>query len=1608
MSACNQARADALKSLLPQYIQDSIEDEQKEWKAAILQKLPDVLSRGKSDEVEFWITALEDYIELKTFTFTYQEVEIIAQTLFDFIITTKDMNLLKTVGSAFVLIVKPQHIKINLVLEWKPLYKLIYDVMISHSKTKTRKYPSKLAFTLISIVRISRNYFSETATDEMLDMWSHMLDPSQHTFILAQCLLSLFLPVNLGQHNKWLQKFLDLWTLFRNDCFDFQFFSLFARLSRFGFDDIPWDRILPFLFNIISYYTGIPTTLLPPSNSQILNYHPELFFEFFKDINSASSSNFRLFSMIVVNLLTGKTKELARSLVERLLHLIAPFCTASSHSEDEEQCFAPVELLNEFVSLYLHRYQKEKKYGSLHEPLTQDDNDWFVSKILPLILMEIFHEDPQFSYIMEVVQLAPSMTILPIFQAVENSLEYVHLKQGAYATLTAVAPTVIYTKEGLTDFMMILEKHLPEDLNFMDTLKTSVVFSLMTVISASMKFSEEHEPFILEVTQKCILFAQHAIGEEYATSLAELMTMLGCVVRSSPQKTVNKIVQMVKNDYENIPENGLLAIVEALEVYCVKSFSSIALNPKKIKDYIVLEAMVRQNEKFTLENIEKIQLIIESGAKNEDRKIQKVSLHILKWLLRNLMSVYPDIPKNAGITLLTKANLVWHVPSEEEKIASIATIEFGIKLMHEFFEKDDRKSQKIAVGIGKSLLKGIQSAVSDTDMVHEEEGEYFKQPKLKIFSVPEFVKYFEQIYYELFEFIEKPNIHVTAIKRVIQTVIQTIIPKDSMASNLDSVISEYRIYSNMAKLSNLLPPLESMTYLIAYSKSMIAYASRSSVKQNYITKLMRNITEKIFSYAKYHHTRVRTLINIYFANITAQFRTQFVDYIERCIDPISDPSLDEDTLSGYCSVAFSIANFDVSVRSFDIMSKVALAVCRQLPKDVPDDSARHLRQVVVVYLDQIDPCDPRMNNEEIFKIREFLAIEAMDRHAKNKVSRETQNYAAALVCSVIVGHTHLMSLPFFNFLISIITTDDMVVRDCIVQMIPTIIEKLIPRVPRPIGLEVEEVTPENYDLVAFKDRPFHDQAKMKPRFLTREELMDSNVLSEFLSSDVINDRIEVHKLIFEKICDDHTIVDKFIAIIIDSQVHKEETFLKTRVLFWSTLCRFIGIEFILELIQKLYKMIDPNSTLAHHVIAAEIFAGSIHSLKGRKYEEVEKVSNVVKPFVTQLIQTIDPEYHSIWYFSFYASFTDIDPRRIFWLYDHILTCVPKGDGLRAARSVSLICDILLDAAYNIKSLRSKIQDIAAQPLFSKESLQFEQVRECSVRALSSILAISFDLEKRGFNEESHKILDRFLSETTESFIIRWIYGQFSSQSTSSIASGGYILEHLNHWVDYIVDKDEKEEKIARSALMSAATSNWLGSICKLPISLENVMEMIDKMLDALNPKKHHWQVQTAQLLITESFLGSIFFFLDDSVLEGMIEDRIIPGLLHQHPDVQDAASQLLTFVVKNSLLLRDKLPYIVARFINMLQDRENLSRRIAGAKGLGSIISGTLLFDYVPQYVIDSFSALTEALEVDTSVETIITQFLSDFWAIYDNNLMKNIAETLAPFHASLRPSYFC
>jgi hypothetical protein len=1022
---------------------------------------------------------------------------------------------------------------------------------------------------------------------------------------------------------------------------------------------------------------------------------------------------------------------------------------------------------------------------------------------------------------------------------------------------------------------------------------------------------------------------------------------------------------------------------------CGQVFGASPLRAEDLRDYIVLQSILKWVPEFAVNHKEETEGAIERGLKNGNKLIARRALLLLKTVLRCLTMISLTPPSAQGQESLLTVELQWHIPSEDQLVTAIDMAKHFINVMGEYIKHGDRNCQWIAAGIGRAILRGVLSVVSVQDL--SPEPETFVQPPLAEFSDPRFSTVYETVIHILFDRLTKIT-HQKVVRLILRSLNCSLVPRTANTQFTHFMSRESRKLWKMSRLPLMLPFLESMPRSCIFWKAKYLFALRCSTAQVFVTKTIREVFPILYAFVQDPETKVRETAVVTSQSMIGRLPGKFNALFHESIAKMSDPGIGEQELSGLSGSLCALSTQPVDVDMLKLVVGAGLAVCRPLPKDMSDDSPRSLRQVVILILDLLDPFDSRVKAPEFAALRESLAIQAMRCYFEYPADQEAQTYAFTLACTVIVGTPILIKAEIAALFVSVLLTDDLITRDLVMQALAATIEHLIPRVPRRPGVVVSDVTPENYDQVEFRDHAFIGQSKMQPHFLTREQFLDPKVVSRFFTN--ADERVAVHRMLFEKLMDDKPVLYRLIENLINSQVHREETFSKSRVLFWCTLSRFFGVEFI----QAMVDYVDEIGTElpAYQVIGGEVFAGCIHSLKCRPFSQVLQASVVIKKFVKKIMEHCD-QIDSLWYCSFYASFMDFDCRRLFWLFDWIIEITP-----RTPRPISLAIDILLDAALSIPRIRAALGQIV-----SNLSCDSFEVRECLARALTAIVGLTFDTSKRGRSEESIRILDRFLAYSSDVFLSQFLVEEFYCQSPSAICAGGYVLEHLSEWADIILDKDENEQQLARSGLMGIAKANWLGSVCDLPLTPAAVSDFANTLIDLLLPDKHPWQVQSVLLILTESFLSAVYFFLDDSILEGIIADRAIPGLMNQHPDVQDAAAQVLSFVVKSSTTLSEKLGGVVEIFKGMLINKDSANKRVAGAKGLGSIISGTIMFDEVPSYVVDSFTALTDALEFDSGLEQVITQFFADFWELYDNNLASNVAELLAPFHACLRPSYF-
>ena len=64
MRTMNRARALANRRILPSIISEKIPEEEKEWKSKIFANIPKSLENGNTEEIDFWLNIVDNYISL--------------------------------------------------------------------------------------------------------------------------------------------------------------------------------------------------------------------------------------------------------------------------------------------------------------------------------------------------------------------------------------------------------------------------------------------------------------------------------------------------------------------------------------------------------------------------------------------------------------------------------------------------------------------------------------------------------------------------------------------------------------------------------------------------------------------------------------------------------------------------------------------------------------------------------------------------------------------------------------------------------------------------------------------------------------------------------------------------------------------------------------------------------------------------------------------------------------------------------------------------------------------------------------------------------------------------------------------------------------------------------------------------------------------------------------------------------------------------------------------------------------------------------------------------------------------------------------------------------
>ena len=1605
MRPFSKQRARVYARLLPPFIRDNIEREESDWKERVLGGLKQAISEDNFDEIEFWLGQLDSYQCCDTFSLSEDEIADVLTLLYNFCAQSEHWKLVTNACRIFMDIFRPKYMKLNIVLSWKPLYEILRKLVFSKRRIGVRKPPATLYQHLIPFIRGCNYMFEESATEEMLALWRPMLDPHHHSFVMAHCLFSLFLPVHTGKHKLWFDEFMSMWPMYKSLHWDYQWIFLFARLSMYDYDDIDWGAHLPFLFQSVSAYIGIPHTLLDVPMVPVTDYPVDVYRVFFQECTSLTLV-FPYYAYLFVNLLSNaKAKEKVRWHIERMMYLMQPFCSPASQSEDNMSTNTAVVFISALINAYIKRVKMERKYGKHLLPvLTQEDDDWFVGVVAPLVLMERFTDSPGINRIKDLCQLSPDVFIPALLETVKQSCQFERLENAGLKTLTSVMSLIVtnpYYAPVVHDFLV----KYAEDINFMLVHRSLRIFTLFTTYGRCTRIDESLSDSLLVITRKCIEFAEHATFTDFNRVSISMRTMIGAITRSCSPELISQMLDLVEAAIDRLSLKGLKVLVESFHKYSYDRFHERAIHAKTSKDFAILLGLLKKVYYFIVPNIGSIEESLETGLNSEDSEISGISLITLKSCLIRLLSTLPEVVEKYGYVKLEEAEVKWHCPCQEEIDAADAICQKFLSLADEFMKDSAVRKQILAVKIVTSVMRGISGAITNSMFDVVEPNPRAVQPHLTRFAAPQLKKHWvfcHDFLCNLFRFETPEKLLNLAVKEVPLLSM----PKDRIGVLHNLFVSEYQ-YAKA--LTTTYISGNQVTHELATILAMQLYSYRHSIAHIPFTKQMGDLINRVLSCSAHHNSKIRHKVSVFVQEVSASFPSMFGPFFTGIISQIEERVDDRVALAGLTAVLCSCCQLSFTEYNFDIIGKAALSVCRTLPNDIPEGAARLLRQFIIATLEFIDPGDTRFATEKFAEVRRNIAVTAVARAAQFAGDLEVERYATSLVVAVVQGQPNLVLKDIYEFLINALESDDVTVSDNVVQVLHSLLELLIPRVPKRQRVRVDKVTAENYDNAQFIDDRVSGPSKTEPYFMTMEESMDPKEQSKFFPDG--EERAAIYAMLYQRFMETTEYIERLCQTLVSQQVQNEETYCKARVQFWASLIRVLGVDFSINLLKCISSLTDSNACVAHHVIAGEIFSSVLFAIKGWKYATIAKLFPTIFPFISRIVYDDDFEFHAVWFVSVACGLSDRDPRRFFWLFDHLLSCLNETPSqIRDIKMSSLVINVTLEFGWRMPEVINRAVEKGILPWFKSSLQSYEQVRECTIRAVSALFNCCFNMKTRAVPDYIEDLFFNVLTKAGDQFLISWLLSQFTMLAMSSFVVNTLAIDKIHDWIDMCLDKNEEDEKRARLCLVHLVRSNWLWSCADLPLTLESAQKTVHRILDQLNPVNRVWQTETVMLLLIECFICTNFFFFTDDDFCHIIKDIVIPALMNTNYDIQDSAAELLAFLLKCSVEVRKMIPDLVNTFKTLVFSGagDAISTKLSGVKGLGAIIHSTVLFNTVPDYVYDAFCALSEAQAMYTALEPTISMTFSDFWSIHDENLMPDIAEALLPFRDSVRPSYFC
>uniref|UniRef100_A0AAQ4Q9D5 Proteasome activator subunit 4a n=1 Tax=Gasterosteus aculeatus aculeatus TaxID=481459 RepID=A0AAQ4Q9D5_GASAC len=529
--------------------------------------------------VLFWTRKLSTYMRLYGRKFSKEDHVLFIKLLYELVTIPKlEISMMQGLARLLINLLKKKELlsREDLELSWRPLYELHDRILFSKTEhLGLNWFPNSVESVLKTLVKSCRPYFSESATQEMLDEWRPLLCPFDVTMQRAISYFELFLTTNLPPelHDKgfklWFDELITLWLSVQNlPSWEMHLVNLFARLANDNIGYIDWDPYIPKIFTRILRSLNLP---VGTSQMMVPRYVTNAY-----DISHVV--------LWVSSLLGGPSKQ-AQAQLSGLFNSITSFFHPSNHGRWLMKLMKLLQRLPFSVVRRLHRerYRKPTWLPPIPDShkLTEEDITAFVESMMQPVLLAMFSKTGSLDAAQALQNLAlmrPELVIPPVLEKTYPAMETLTEPHQLTATLSCmigVARSLVSGgqrfPEGPTHMLPLLMRALPGvDPN--DFSKCMITFqfiatfvTLVPLVDCSSALHErtdlteveremcsasaEFEDFVLQFMDRCFaLIDSSTLEQTREETETEKMTHLESLVELGLSSTFSTILTQCSLD----------------------------------------------------------------------------------------------------------------------------------------------------------------------------------------------------------------------------------------------------------------------------------------------------------------------------------------------------------------------------------------------------------------------------------------------------------------------------------------------------------------------------------------------------------------------------------------------------------------------------------------------------------------------------------------------------------------------------------------------------------------------------------------------------------------------------------------------------------------------------------------------------------------------------------------------------------------------------------------------------------------------------------------------------------------------------------------------------